>query len=1297
MRSRLYFLVFVFALFGFICQSQAQIMLHPNRGQWDERVAYKVDLDMGEMLIENQGITYHFYRWHHPHHCENHEHCDSDPNIIKTHVVKTTFVNSQSPSAKIEEDLTAYYRNYYLGNDESKWKSEIHSIQKLTQKNLYQNIDLMYQTNANGIKYSFIVQPNADANQIQIQHQGADEILIDKKGRLIIRTSLGEIVETKPVAWTVNVDGTKTPVKCKFKLDNNTVRFELGTYNANETLVIDPELTFSTFTGATSDNWGFTACPDNSGNMYAGGIVFGTGYPVTPGAYDMTFNGGNPTGGIPGFDVSITKFNATGTANVYSTFLGGSGNELPTSIVTNNAGELFVLSITSSANFPATLGAFQTAFAGGPATTQFLLFNGSDLAISRFNANGTALLASTYIGGSANDGLNYDSNLNYNYGDVFRGEIIVDNAGGVYFSSTTKSNNFPIANNTGMLSGAQDAIYGKLTENLGILQFCRYFGGAGLETGNSIQMSPAGDLYITGGTTSSGIVFTGGGLFSNYVGATDGFILRANSITGAQVNGTYLGTPAYDQGYFVQTDLDNNVYIFGQTRGNYPNSPGVYGNPNSGQFIHKFSQNLSASLWSTTIGSSSGNIEISPTAFLVSDCYDIYIAGWGGNTNAGNSLATQSSTNGFPTTSDAYQQTTNGHNFYLAVLNQDASFLKYGTFMGGISSSFNHVDGGTSRFSKEGTIYHAVCGSCGANSNGFTTTPGAYATSALSSNCNLAAFKFSLSTMEAAIGNTDPIICLPNPVVFVNNSANGNFFIWDFGDGNTSNAENPSHLYTSTGDFTVTLIVVDTNNCYYSDTVYFDVFIGSFEGAVAPIVQPICPGAPVQLNASGGLNYSWSPAQFLNNPNIPNPIATINVPTTFTVVISDTCGVDSLSVFVDIFDVQMEILGPDIICIDQEATFTADVSGLQNIQWSPVNLFSNPNTVPVTISPQASVLISLVAETADGCPVSDEHFLQVDTSLPILNLADDVVICQGLGISITVSGGNSYVWQDIPGISPLNAPTVLVNPLNSTWFFVEAFNACGSTEDSVFVEVIVPLITAGNDTIICPGEIASVWADGGVSYVWEPQQFVSQVSGNTALVAPQVNTLFTVYGTDQFGCIGTANVFVELFPLPFVQTSPDIFAFFGDAITISAQGSSNGLYYWQPTEFLSCPNCQTTGVSANQNITYTVFFVDANGCTAQDQIDISFDGIIYVPNTFTPDQDNFNPVFSPKGGNIVEYHLMIFNRWGELIFESYNFNVGWNGTYGGEICQDGTYIWVIEYTDYSNNKDKLYGHVNLLR
>ncbi len=1292
------FIVTAFLSFFVLQIGVAQVMMHPNRGQWDNRISYKIDLDMGEMLIENQGITYNFYTWHHPHKCSDHDHCNADPNIVKNHVVKTRFLHAQNPTSVIEKDTFSYYRNYYLGDNSNQWKSEIKSIGHLIQRDIYSGIDVEYQTSEKGIKYSFIVAPQQDPNQIQIAYTGADKISINKKGQLIITTTLGEIVESKPVAWTENQQGQRTAVKAKFKLEGTVVSFELGAYNSAEKLIIDPELAFSTFTGATSDNWGFTACPDANGNLYAGGIVFGSGYPVTTGAFDTSFNGGNAAG-IPGFDVSITKFNTTGTANLYSTFLGGSGNEVPTSIVTNTNGELFVLSITSSANFPTTPGAFQTNFAGGPQVTAILLFNGSDIAITRFNANGTALLASTFIGGSGNDGLNDGSNLNYNYGDVFRGEIIVDNAGSVYFASTTKSNNFPMAAGQSSLNGVQDAVYGKLPENLGALLFCRYYGGSGFETGNSIQQAPSGDLYMTGGTTSNNMNFAQGGVNGTYFGATDAYVIRISSLTGIVQNGTYLGTNQYDQGYFVQTDLNNNVYVFGQCRGNYPMTGGVYGNPNSGQFIHKLGPNLTNTLWSTRIGSGSGNIEISPTAFLVSNCFDIYIAGWGGATNQANSLANQSSTVGFPTTPGAHQQNTNGSNFYLAVLAPDAAYLKYGTFMGGISSSANHVDGGTSRFSKEGTIYHAVCGSCGSSSNGFTTTPGVWSPSAMSSNCNLAAFKFKLTTMEAAIGNTDPIICIPEPVTFINNSSNGNYFIWDFGDGNGSNAENPSHNYTVPGNYTVTLIVVDTNSCFYNDTVYFEVFIGQFQGAVATIAEPICPGASVQLSASGGSIYQWSPPQFLDNPNIPNPTATLLTPTLFTVIVSDTCGSDTLTVFVDVYDDNLVIQGPPIICIDDEAALSTNLNGLQNIQWTPAALFPDPTAPQVVIAPTDSVTIGLTAISSNGCPVSGQFFIQVDFTLPEISLVDSINICINGSAQVTVTGGNSYLWNDLPGISPLNTPTVTVNPLEDSWFYVTAFNACGENYDSLFVEVIVPDITAWGDTIVCPGQSALVYAGGGVYYTWEPQNFLelSYDVGQIALVKPGVSTQFIVTGTDVFGCQDTASVWVELFPTPFVQTTPDVYAFIGDPIQIGAIASGPGNFTWSPPNFLSCPFCQTTAVNTTQNMTYTVYFVDENGCTAQDDIDISFDAVIYVPNTFTPDGNLFNPIFKPEGGNLVEFHMIIFNRWGEILFESYNFDIGWDGTYGGKVCPDGTYIWVINYKDINNKKERLIGHINLLK
>ena len=185
----------------------------------------------------------------------------------------------------------------------------------------------------------------------------------------------------------------------------------------------------------------------------------------------------------------------------------------------------------------------------------------------------------------------------------------------------------------------------------------------------------------------------------------DGYIHRYDA-AGTLDGSTYLGTSAHDQSYFVQVDLAGNVYVVGQTHGAYPVSVGVYANPFASQFIHKLSGDLSSSVWSTRVGSN-GTEDISPAAFLVSDCGQIYFSGWGGDVN-NFGQPNSSTTVGLPLTPDAFQSTTDGSDFYLMVLNADAESLAYATYYGGTLSG-EHVDGGTSRFDKNGATPGGVC------------------------------------------------------------------------------------------------------------------------------------------------------------------------------------------------------------------------------------------------------------------------------------------------------------------------------------------------------------------------------------------------------------------------------------------------------------------------------------------------------------------------------------------------------------------------------------------------------------
>ncbi len=1286
--------ILILLLFPSVIYSQ-NVWMHPNKGQWDNNILYKIDLDLGEMYLEKKGFTYFLHNFKNSHSHDEKKHSDESSEIdFQGHVLRTEFIGANWDGQRLEKNGSSSYRNYFLGSDSTKWKSKVFSYELVEYIDFYSGINLVFDGSTNKLKYSFVLQPLANAQNIKYKISGANSIFIDGEGQLHSTNRFGEIIESAPIAWTEK-DGQRKKVAINYKLVDNQVSFHFPNgYDTSATLVIDPYLVFSTFTGSTADNWGFTATPDPSGNAFAGGIVFAGGYPVTNGAFDGSYNVGTENG--YNIDVGISKFNSTGSSLLYSTYLGGNGNETPNSIICSPAGELFVFGATSSNNFPMGPSPYDNTFNGGSTVTEnSLSFSGSDIYISRLNSTGTALVASTYIGGSQNDGLN-SSSLKYNYGDQFRGEIILDAAGNVYVASTTNSVNFPVLlGSQGSLNGPQDAVIFKMNANLSALIWSTYFGGSLNESGNSIQVASNGNVYVAGGTTSSNLPYLTGNDLSYNGGLADGYVTRYNGNTGAIIAGTYMGQNEYDQSYFVQLDLDDNVYVFGQSQSAWTISAGCYGNPNSGQFIRKYTTDLMTINWTTMIGAGTGNVEISPTAFLVSDCYDIYLSGWGGLVNSQNSQAIYSSSNGFSVTVDAFQSTTNGSNFYIAVLDQDASFLKYATYMGGTSSSSNHVDGGTSRFDKSGRIYHAVCGACGGQDYGFTSTPGVWSPTNQSPNCNLAAFKFELSTIDAVVAAPDPLICLPDPVIFNNNSANGNAFYWDFGDGSTSTAVNPSHLYPGAGNFTVTLVVTDTNGCFSPDSIQFLINIGDFQGGIIVPSGAVCPGIPFQLEAYGGALYDWSPANVLDDPTSATPIATVNATTVFTVIVSDSCGADTLQLTLPVFPTNPSISNDTSICIGNSVQISAGGGG--TYLWSPASTLDNPTSASPIATPLTNTTYSVVITSTDGCVNTDSMMVNVYYTPPIPIIPDSLLMCLGSSIGVSVSGGDTYQWSPNYQINQLTGPSVIVSPAADFTYYCNFINACGSVLDSVLVKVVEASIFAGNDTIICPGESAILWASGGISYSWSPSSSLNNPSISEVIATPNSSTLYTVIGIDQTGCSDTASVQVDLYPQPFIQTSPDVYAFYGDVIQLSATSTTNGPYIWSPAEFLSCISCSSPVANPNQNTTYIVTYTDQNGCSASDDVTIYYDPIVYVPNTFTPNGDETNQGFYIIAHNIKSFELLIFDRWGELIFTMTDLSDYWDGTYKDYNCQDGTYVWKLVYYDFLNKEYNLTGHVNLLR
>ena len=828
-----------------------------NQGQWENPVLYKADLKGGWVFLEKNELTYLFYdnsAFKHPH-----VHKKDESHIIKGHAYKAQWLNANENVAVSDQDKQPYFNNYYIGSDQTKWQANVGLYRIIDYKNLYNNIDAKVYSEAMSMKTDYIIHPTGNPSNIQLQYNGVDGISIEENGKLKITTSVNTVYELKPYAYQLK-NGVKVEVVCQYKLIGNTVSFILpNSYNKNEDLIIDPTIVFSTYSGSFGDNWGSSATHDNNGNMFLGGIVLESGFPTTTGAFQTTYGGGvqSPNTLTTGSDVVITKLNATGTSRLFSTYLGGSSNEIMESMICTPNNELIAVMATGSTNFPTTTNAHDRSFNGGSTTEAVEIYfpNGSDLAITKFNVNGTALLGSTFFGGSGNDGLNLNSPTLFNYGDESRSDVALDNAGNIYIVSSTESSNLPGTAGKAQAtygSGNSDGMLAKFNSSLSTLNWATYYGGSGTDAAYSIGLDNSNNIFICGGTNSANIPGRTTGLNTTFRGGNaDGFVAKFDNNGNSVLAATYLGTTAYDQAFILDLDKNNNVYLFGQTLGTYPVTAGVYSNTNAKQFIHKLNNNLNTTGFSTVFGTPNYNlINISPTALLIDVCSNIYAVGWGGNVNTGNGSAGTGQTFNMPVTANALQSNTDGSDFYLINLSQNATSLVYASYLGENNSSVgDHVDGGTSRFDRNGVVYQAICGSCGAT-NGFPVTPGVVSTTNNSNNCNMVGvkYKFDLLALQiVTVTATPPRGCAPLNVSFSYTSTKpGTSFFWDFGDGTNTTTEFPSHTYNNPGTYTCKFIIRNPNDCNPIDSAFVTVTVAA--KTTSNITRTICQGRSTVFN-----------------------------------------------------------------------------------------------------------------------------------------------------------------------------------------------------------------------------------------------------------------------------------------------------------------------------------------------------------------------------------------------------------------------------------------------------------------
>jgi len=1147
--------------------AQQSMRFLANKGQWPQAVTHRAELPGAFIWVERGAVVVDRYDAELVNKAHANIHFDpttEQGGLLRHHAVRLRFL-SALPEASVEAALPLNGRyNFFLGNDPGKWAGDVSAYAQLTLRKVAPGCNAVFREGRNGLKYDLVLEAGADPAGIRFTYEGADKLQL-RNGALLVHTSLGRLVERIPLAYQ-EVGGERRSVACTYTLKDGVVGVKPGAYDPALPLVIDPTLSFSTFSGSVSNNFGYTATFDNAGFLYAGSTAFGNEYPTTMGAYATTWAGGTT-------DIAITKYDTTGTFLVWSTYLGGSAAEMPHSLIVDDNDQLHVLGTTASANFPITAGAFDNTFGGGTAFTPVGLGlsypNGSDMIVAKLSANGSQLLASTFLGGSGNDGLNSAPALKFNYADEVRGEVLLDGQGNVWVTSCTQSTNMPVTANAAQATfggGTHDGYVARFNPSLTQLQYGSYIGGSGADAVYAGELDADGRLYVCGGTNSTDLATSAGAVNAGFNGgAADAFVARFSTNGNTIDRMTYWGSTAYDQAYFVELDGPGSVYLFGQTSAPAGqlifNAP--YNVPSGGQFITKLSPDLDAVQLSSRVGIGDGNPDISPTAFLVDVCDKIYTSGWGSSAGG---LGGQLTTTGLPVTPGAIQTTTTGHDLYLAIFDINMTALDYATFYGGPISP-EHVDGGTSRFDRRGRVYQSVCAGCQGNSD-FPTTPGAWSATNNSGGCNNGVVKMDFDAPLVIANFTAPdTACAGSTIPFNNLSGGASGQTWDFGDGNGSTAVSPTHSYALPGVYTVTLTSTNPLSCNFTDAV------------------------------------------------------------SRTIVVVDAAP-------------SLQAMNDTLIC-------------------GPV----------------------------DG-------FLLIATSF---------------------GTANSYTWSsnanftDVLNASSADSTAFISPAVGGTYFVRVGTSPACRTTDSVTVVVSLATISLTGDSLICTNDSALLilnGADAGSTIVWEPASEILSGQGTAvATVAPIETTGYGVSVTSPAGCTweGTITVSVSLIDGNTVSASVDqTIVAPGTVVQLSATPSSGVTYNWSPASGISDPTIFNPTATVAQTTTYVVTVSDGI-CTKSDSVTVTvYDAIcgdpdIFVPNSFTPNNDGVNDLLFVRGRNITELEFMVFDRWGEKVFETRDQNIGWDGVFRGEAVGPAVFVYHLTAVCADGQRYFTKGNVTVIR
>ncbi|MEZ2232093.1 SBBP repeat-containing protein [Microcoleus sp.] len=564
--------------------------------------------------------------------------------------VRSSLANSNpNPTISGLEKLPGF-ANFILGEDSSQWRTDVPTFNGVVYQNVYQGIDRVFKGTEGQLKSEFLVAPFADPSQIRMNYSGVNNIRLRDDGALILETPLGELIDNAPIVYQ-DINGQRVNVPAAYNLlGNNQVNFSLGYFDRTQPLVIDPVLAYSTYLGGSAYDAANRMTVDSTGAAYIIGTTVNN-FTTTPGAFQTT-----PGGQA---DFLVTKINPQGTALVYSTYIGGAGNEYGFGIAVDSQGNTYLTGQVDP-GYPTTPGSFQ------PTAPNYTA------AVTKLNAAGNALVYSTFLGRSTSGALGNG--------------IAVDSNGNAYVAGLTGGNNsspllvndgFPTVNaSQPVYGGGIDAFIAKVNPIGSDLVYSTYFGGSGREDAQAIAIDNNGNAYITGITYSTDLPGKDLGFQNALLGSYDGFVAKFDA-NGARAYSTYLGGSGNEIGHDIAVDSSGNAYVLGRTTSTeFPTKNAVqatYGGGANDAFVIKLGPLGNNAIYSTYLG---GSGDDQGSRIAIDSANNVYVTGDTTSTN-------------FPTKNAIQSVSGGGKDAFVTKINASGSALVDSTYLGGSGDDFS--------------------------------------------------------------------------------------------------------------------------------------------------------------------------------------------------------------------------------------------------------------------------------------------------------------------------------------------------------------------------------------------------------------------------------------------------------------------------------------------------------------------------------------------------------------------------------------------------------------------------------